>query len=63
MKIVRLLKVIKLKQIFDQLDEMISLKRYLNFTLTVFRLIFFMVAIAHWVACIWNFVGRVDNGT
>lgn len=60
-KVLRLLRIAKLKTIFSKIVD------YLNFSdgmlglLGFFKLSMIVILLAHWLACLWNLVGKIDD--
>lgn len=55
-KIVRLLRVLKLKQLFAKLEDYIDITGSVVTVYQLLKLIFIMLFVAHWLACIWHFI-------
>ena len=60
-KALRLLRAFKLKNIFCKIEDFLQLSAGINAFLTVFKLSFMIIIIAHWCACIWHFLAIIDK--
>lgn len=60
-KIMRLLRLAKLKVIFDKIDEIIELSTVIAAIMSFFKLSFFVLFWAHWLGCIFHFVALYED--
>ena len=60
-KIVRLVRALKLKNTLSFLDEILTLDKLISTILTVLRLCCLILIIGHWVACLWHFIGTLNQ--
>ncbi len=60
-KIVRMLRLFKLKKILRKIENYVQLSNEINGLLVFIRLSFFIIVVAHWCACVWHFIGTLED--
>lgn len=60
LKLVRLLRAFKLTTIFEKIEDYFQFSPAFNTILAFIRLVFLMLFIAHWMGCLWHFIGMSD---
>ena len=59
-KVLRLLRIAKLKTILTKFLEYLNFSQVMLGLLDFFKLSIIVIVLAHWLACLWNLVGKVD---
>ena len=59
-KVLRLLRIAKLKTILTKFLEYLNFSQVMLGLLDLFKLSIIVIVLAHWLACLWNLVGKVD---
>lgn len=60
-KIMRMLRLAKLKVIFDKIDEVVELSNMIATIMSFFKLSFFVLFWSHWLGCIFHFVALYED--
>jgi len=61
-KILRLIRILKLKNIFVKLETYINLSDGIAGFLGFLKLAVLVLFISHWIACIWHLIGNLEAG-
>lgn len=54
-----LLRVLRVKYMVEDLEEMLNLKDIVQATLDLIKSVFFLIYVAHLTACAWHFLGVI----
>jgi len=57
----KLLRVLKLKKLFGKLEDYIDLSSAMVTIYELFKLVFMMLFVAHWLACIWHLIADYEE--
>ena len=52
----------KLKKLFGRMEEYMHFSHTMGQIYSVIKLIFTGLLVAHWIGCIWSFVGTYEQG-
>jgi len=58
-RLIRIIKALKLLRIYSKIEEFFYSALF-NGIKSIFSLLFYIVLYAHWIACLWHFVGQID---
>lgn len=61
LKILRLVRIFKLGHILTKIEGWVEASVFLNSLLGFCRLSLIILAIAHWIACAWHFIGELES--
>lgn len=58
-RLIRVVKALKLLRIYHKIEEFFYSSLF-NGIKSIFSLLFYIFLCAHWIACLWHFVGQID---
>ena len=60
LRLIRVLKAVKLLRIYHKVEEFFYSSLF-NGIRSIFSLLFYIILCAHWIACLWHFVGQENE--
>jgi len=60
LRLIRVLKAVKLLRIYHKVEEFFYSSLF-NGIKSIFSLLFYIILCAHWIACLWHFVGQENE--
>ena len=61
MKVIRLLRAFKLKNLFLKIEEYIQLSSGIAAIISILKLSILIIIVCHWCACIWHFIAIAET--